>query len=1092
MKVFLRFMMIALGICIAQAGFAQSKTITGRITASEDGIALPGVSVVVRGTANGTSADVDGRYSIQAAPGEVLVFSYIGMLAQEHTVGDGNTIDVALSPDNKTLSEVVVVGYGTQKRANLTGAVSTVDTKVLESRPITDVARGLQGTTPGLTITTASGAIGQNPDIRLRGMAGTLSNSSGAQPLILVDNVEISSLQMVNPEDIESISVLKDAASASIYGARGAFGVILITTKTGKRNSPAKVSYSNNFSWSAPTTTPEIAPAADGAEVAFRALQRTNPSTNVFGVVGMYIDQTSITKMREWEAQYGGQDLGEEMVLGRDFEIRDGRLFFYRSWDPGEVFMRDWTPQQKHDVSVSGGSEKTNYYLGLGYLGQEGVLKVNPDEFNRYNLNVGVNTTVTDWFDARAKVLYTKSEFTRPFYFSSETYDPWYYLYRWPAVYPYGTYEGHPFRSAITEVQQAKMNNEASSMARMNIGGTLRPFEGLTIDADYTYTYNNSHEHQTGGVLSAYNFWATGADLTYAPYSSPAFNRVQYNSDWSNRSVGKAFATYVKDLGDHSFKVIAGGDAEVYEYWYQMSQKRNLMDPNRGEIDLATGDQFVDGARNKWATLGAFGRLNYSFRDKFLLEFNGRYDGASRLSPTKKWAFFPSMSAGYVISEEPFMEFSKPVLSFLKFRGSWGSIGNQNANLGDIYRLMSPTTSNWLVGGVNMITAGTPGAFPYSLTWETASTLDFGLDSRFLNDKIAVTFDWYKRTISDMHSPGVTLPSTFGTSVPKRNYGELQTTGWELAVDFNHSFGNGLNFNATGTLSDFQEKVTKYENTILGLPNPIGAINRNYYEGMVLGEIWGYETDRFFTKDDFVLDADGNPVLENGSYVLNDGVPSQALYESGWFLYGPGDVKYKDLNGDGVIDYGSQTVDDHGDMKKIGNSTPRYQYGLRLGADWKGFDLSMFVQGVGKRDFWANGPIFIPGYRPGEAWYAHQLDYWTPENPNAFYPRPTDAGMSNSSRNFLPQTKYLLDLSYMRMKNVTFGYSLPTALTEKVKIERLRVYVSGENLFEFDKLGDMPIDPEVNYTSSGLNDPNTFGRVYPYRRTFSFGLQATF
>lgn len=295
-----------------------------------------------------------------------------------------------------------------------------------------------------------------------------------------------------------------------------------------------------------------------------------------------------------------------------------------------------------------------------------------------------------------------------------------------------------------------------------------------------------------------------------------------------------------------------------------------------------------------------------------------------------------------------------------------------------------------------------------------------------------------------------------------------------------------------GTLSDFQEKITKFNNTTKGLPNAISALNSTYYEGMTIGEIWGYETDRLFTYDDFVLDANGNPVLLNGSYQLKDGVPSQKLYESGWFLYGPGDVKYRDLNGDGVITYGSKTVDDHGDMKKIGNSTPRYQYGFRLSADWKGVDFSMFLQGVAKRDFWANGPIFIPGYRPGEAWYAHQLDYWTPENPNAFYPRPTDASQSNDSRNFLPQTRYLLNLAYMRMKNMTLGYSLPGTLTKRVRIDRLRVYVSGENLFEFDKLGDMPIDPEVDYTTSGLNDSNSFGRVYPYRRTFSFGLQATF
>lgn len=1082
MKVVLRFMMFALGIMIAQEGFAQSKTITGSVTSSEDGSALPGVSVVVQGTSNGVSTDVDGNYSIQAEQGDVLVFSFIGMLSQEQTIGAGNTIDVALDTDTQTLEEVVVVGYGTQKRANLTGAVSTVDTEVLESRPITDVARGLQGTTPGLTITAPTGQIGENPSIRLRGNFGTLGTGGGAEPLILVNNVEVPNLNMINPQDIESVSVLKDAASTSIYGARAAWGVILITTKTGSRGTDPTVSYSNNFAWSTPTDMPEIAPAAEGTEMALAAARRINPGNASFGIIGMNFDELAIEKMREWEELYGGQDLGTEMVEGRDFEIRDGGVYWYRPWDAQEMFVREWTPQQKHDLSVSGGSESTNYYLGLGYLGQEGVLKVNPDEFNRYNVNLSINTTVTEWFDARANVLYSNSLTTSPFYFSSATYDPWYYVTRWQATYPYGTYEGNPFRSAINEVEQANMNEETNSLARLNLGATIRLLDDLSIDADFTHDRNDGHEHQVGGTLSALNFWNGYDDISDfqpVPYSSATYDRVQYNSSWSTRNTAKAFATYTKDLDNHAFKIIAGGDMEQYEYWFHSSQKRELMDPNLGEIDLATGDQFVDGARDKWATLGAFGRINYSFKDKFLLELNGRYDGSSRLSSSNKWAFFPSMSAGYVLTEESFMDFASPVLSFLKFRGSYGSIGNQNANLSNIYRIMSSYNSGWLMNGINLLTAGTPGALPASLTWETVTTLDFGVDSRFFDNRLGLNFDWYQRTVSDMHSAGVTLPSTFGTGSPTRNYGELQTTGWELAVDFRHSFDNGLNFNAAANLSDFTEQITRYANTTRQLPGPISGRNSTYYEGMILGEIWGYETDRFFTEDDF--NADGS---------LSESIASQELYEEAWFEYGPGDIKYKDLNGDGVIDYGSQTVDDHGDMKVIGNSTPRYQYSFRLGADWKGFDLSVFMQGVGKREMWASGPVVIPGYRYNEAWYVHQLDYWTPENPDAFYPRPTPQLQSNNAKNFLPQTKYLLDMSYLRMKNITLGYTLPEGLTNRFGINRFRVYLSGENLFEFDNL-DVPVDPEVNYSTAGLNDPNTFGRVYPFQRSLSLGIQVS-
>ena len=1082
MKKFLRGPLWLIGFLLFHLqGVAQSNVITGTVVAASDNSPLPGVTVALKGETKGTVTDAVGKFSITAEASDVLVFSFIGMETQEVQVGNSSVMNISMNQSLQNLQEVVVVGYGTQKKANLTGAVSTVAPEVLESRPITDVGRGLQGTVPGLTITTASGQIGQNPRIRLRGMTGTLSNSGGAQPLILVDNVEVASLQMINPEDIETISVLKDAASASIYGARAAWGVILITTKRGKTGAPT-VSYSNNFSWSTPTNTPKVASAAEGAEAAFAAYRRRLPSLNVFGVVGMSIDETAIQKMREWDATYGGQDLGPEMVLGRDFEIRDGRLFFYRSWDPRELFMREWTPQQKHDLSVSGGTDKTTYYLGLGYLGQEGVLKANPDVFNRMNVNLSVSTEVNDWLITRGKVLYANSLFTRPFYFSSETYDPWYYVSRWPAVYPYGTYEGHPFRNSISEVEQAKMNKETEANTRLSLGLTLKPVKGLTIDADYTYDNINQHDHRTGGILSAYNFWATGPALKYEPYSSATYNHVQYNSAWSNRNTGKAFATYNIEAGDHAFKVIAGGDVEKFEYWFQSSQKRNLMDPDIGEISLATGDQFVSGDRHKWTTLGFFGRLNYAYKDKILLEVNGRRDGASRLSPTKKWAFFSSMSAGYVITEEPFMKFADPLLSFLKIRGSWGAIGNQNARLEDIYRVMPTSNSNWLIGGVNQPTASTPGAFPYALTWETVSTLDLGLDARFFHDRFGIVFDWYDRTTSDMHSPGVTLPSSFGTGAPKRNYGEMQTRGWELELDYRHSFSNGLNINVTGMLADFQEKVTKYANTTKSINyDAIGRVTA-HYEGKVLGDIWGYETDRFFNEDDFVDDGTGN-------LVLKDGIPSQALFETnGWFFYGPGDIKYRDLNGDGVIDYGTRTADDHGDLRVIGNSTPRYQYGLRVGADWKGIDLNFFFQGVGKRDFWANGPVFIPGYRPGEGWYDYQMDYWTPENRNAYYPRPTDQQQSSNAMNFLPQTKYLLDLSYLRMKNISLGYTLPVKLTTRAGIERVRIYFSGENLFELENIA-VPIDPEIDYTDAGYNDTNTFGRVYPYRRSLSFGLQ---
>src|SRR5690606_33832883 len=360
-------------------------------------------------------------------------------------------------------------------------------------------------------------------------------------------------------------------------------------------------------------------------------------------------------------------------------------------------------------------------------------------------------------------------------------------------------------------------------------------------------------------------------------------------------------------------------------------------------------------------------------------------------------------------------------------------------------------------------------------TWETVSTLDFGVDTRLFNDQFGISFDWYRRTTSNMITAGVTLPSSFGTISPVRNYGELQTKGWELALDWNKRFDNGLNFNVNGVLSDFTEVITRFANTTLGISSD--------RTGRVLGEIWGYETDRLVTADDFVGQD------EQGNWIPKPGIPDQTLLRgnAAWFSYGPGDIKYKDLNNDGEVTFGSNTVDDPGDLRVIGNSTPRYQYGIRLGSEYKGFDLSLFVQGVGKRNLWPSGPLFIPGFRYEEGWFAHQTDYWTPENPNAFYPRPAPMDQSNNNLNFRVQTKYLLNLAYLRMKNITIGYALPKAVLDKVKIDRVRIYLSGENLFEFDKLKGIGIDPETDYTD--VQNTRSFGSIYPYRRSFSFGLQ---
>jgi len=1056
----------------------QTISVSGSVTDSK-GETVIGASLVEKGQkVNGTITDINGNYSLKVQPNATLVVSYIGFKTQEIAVGGKSVIKIVLAENTELLDEVVVVGYGTQKKVNLTGAVSNINVKdAIASRPVTDVAKALQGISPGLTITNKIGGVGAESTIKLRGSIGSLSASGGTSPLILVDNVEIPSLNLVNPDDIETISVLKDAASASIYGTRAAWGVILITTKTGKLNDKVKISYSNNFAWNTPTKMVRQTSAYDNA--VYMMLSAAREGKDFITSIGYNVDQESVTKMKDWKDNYGNMsqsDLGE-MQMGRDFEIRGGKTFFYRSFDPVDEFTKTWTPQQNHNLSVSGGSDKTTFNISLGYLKQAGVMKFNTDEYDRYNFSSSTTTKIRDWWKVRSNILFTRSTNSEPYKYTSGQYDAWYYLLRWPAFYPYSTYEGKDFRSAVTDIKQANRQTTTSNFTRVNLGTELIPFKDFTINFDYTFALLIDNQKRNGGQVWAYDMFAANPTTAYKNIYGDIDNRVIQQSSYTTSNTVKAYATYNKNLGDkHHFKALGGFDAEIRERLGHYSERRSLVNLEQPEIALAVGDQFVDVSgtadayHNEFAAAGFFGRLNYDYNQKYLLELNARYDGSSKFPTSKKWALFPSVSGGWRVSEESFMEWSRPMLSNLKIRGSWGTIGNQDVASNSFLSTMSTgSNSGWVQNDKQLPYIGSPSVMSALLTWERISTLDFGVEARMFEDKFGITMDWYRRTTSDMHSPGTTLPSTFGASVPKINYGEMQGNGLELAMDFNHQLKNGLGINLRGSVSKVTETLTKYNNTTKNI--------YGNYEGKVLGEIWGYETDRLFQAEDF---------KEDGTLVR--GIADQSLFETGFFKYGPGDVKYKDLNGDGKIAYGTNTVDDHGDLKKIGNTLPNFEYSFTIGLNYKGFDLSSFFQGVGSRDLWGVGNVAIPGFMPTEAAYQHQMDYWTPENTGAFYPRPTSHSWISNGRNFLTQTRYLLDMSYLRCKNITLGYSLPVTMLRKASFQSARIYVSAENLFEFDNLS-VPVDPETSEDKYGNTTGFSFGRSYPYSRTVSFGVQ---
>ena len=1068
----------------------QTASITVTVVDSK-GEPIIGANVVQKGTTNGTITDFDGKATLNIKPGATVQVSFVGYKTTEVKVS--KDMRITLKEDNELLDEVVVVGYGSQKKVNLTGAVASVDVdKAIDSRPITDIGRALQGSVPGLTVTTNSGEIGGAPTIKIRGNIGS-PNGSGGNPLILVDNVEVTDISLVNPDDIESISVLKDAASASIYGARGAFGVLLITTKAKTKHDRLSIKYTNNFSWRTPTQDPEQLPGWQQAEINLQGEKNAaaNPSSvTYYNVVGnMRVDAEHIQKMKTYWEQYGyGDEFGPEMVLGRDFEFRDGGMFFIRTWDWYDQYIKDWSPQQNHSLTINGGNGKTNYNIALSYLNQEGMMKVNSDEYRRYNGNFSINSELNKYISVRAGAMLTRSDYDKPFNYNSDLYDQMYYLYRWQPMMPYGTFEGKPFRNAVTEQTVAPTMEKEREYVRFNGGLTIKPFKGFTFDADFTYSSVEARfkKHGAPSLLAGYNVFSaiTSVENLRANYtnyvSASSYDYVYQENGRTENLTANFVATYAKKWNDHDFKVMAGSNIEKSEYKYFWAQRKGLLDPMKPELNMATGDQTVGSSHTHWAVAGFFGRINYNFMDRYMLELNGRYDGSSKFPSGQRFGFFPSMSAGWRVTEEAFMQNLKPYVSTLKLRGSWGMIGNQDVGTDRFVSTLSTSSDSWIIDGIKTTSTAMPTIVSSELSWEKVTTLDLGFDARFFDDKFGITFDWYNRKTSDILT-SANLPWTLGASAPYENTGAIQTKGWELALDYRTTLENGLHFGVTASLSDAQTEVVKWTNNTT-MPS-YGAsgwwATSAYKEGMILGDIWGLQFDRFLTADDF--NADGT---------LKDHIPDQTKVFKSGYRFGPGDVLYKDLDGDGQIVKGTQTTNP-GDMSVIGNALPRYEFGLGLDAAWKGFDVSMFFQGVAKRNLWAAGNQVLPGFTSGEPYYVGAEDYWSEDNQDAFYPRPMVYGQGQNG-NYTVNDRYMLNMAYMRLKTLTVGYSLPKAWLSKYKIQNLRVYFTGENLFTID--GVKPaIDPEIGIRTSGSSsDARNFGRSYPYQKAISFGLQLSF
>ena len=1027
----------------------QQNGVCNGVVTDTTGETVIGASVVVKGTTNGTITGLDGDFSLSGVTkGSILVVSFVGYQNTE-VKWNGQPLTIVLKEDTKVLDEVVVVGYGTQKKANLSGAVAAVDGKVLQDRPITNIGQGLQGVVPNLNITMNNGgAPGATSSFNIRGN----TSLNGGSPLVLVDNVQMDA-NLVNPDDIESISVLKDAASASIYGARAAYGVILITTKKGKKSDKPTVSLSATGYWQSPALTFHNVNSMQYLTMMDEAYQNDGGSGHYF---------------KSQVYQYA-----EDYFNGK----YDSPVFFDTAYDTykyGYCGNTDWWDElyktsfsQIYTANISGGNDRTTYYASVSMNDQGGILKAGDDKYNKYNANVNISSNITKWLNVSAKIAHTYTDELHPTggttamnstaYSGLSSYSG---MMKgdlsplMPVKHPDGHYAGQgSYTNPVAIMEQGGNAQYKQNDLWMTGAVKITPIKGLVINADYTWNFYGKSSNQH--VQNFYDYTAVPGTENYYPWTNPSSVTVTNNDDYYNAF--NAFAEYTFSLKEkHNFKVMVGYNQENKHKKYHYAGRKNLIDSSNPSLNLAYGDMAMNGSETHWSVNGFFARFNYDYKGKYLLELNGRYDGSSKFPHGDRYAFFPSASVAWRVSEEKFWEPIRGWFDNFKLRASYGSLGNQaldESRYGNFPYLATygiNTKYGALLNGTRPVAVSVPGLVSASFTWETVNQIDFGFDASFFGGRLNTSFDWYRRNTKDMLTAGQALPAVLGTSVPQENAADMKTVGWEVSLEWNDRLSNGFGYHIKGVLSDYQASITKFS-------NPTKLLG-THYVGEKLNEIWGYVSNGLFQSDEDAKAADQS-YLSGGSW-------------------GAGDVKYEDLNNDGKIDIGKNTLDDSGDRKIIGNSTPRYSYGITAGFDYKGFDFEMFWQGIGKRDYWLGGSQFW-GFT--DEWctpLTSSLDYWTEDNRDAYFPRLHHYGVNGG--NHQVSTRYLQNAAYLRLKNVVLGYTIPRSITEKVKISRLRVFVQGENLLTFTPLIDS-YDPET------LNN-----MTYPINKKISVGLNLTF
>lgn len=1085
-------LLLALTCCMSITGHTQTTPASIRgVVQNEKGEGLAGVSIAIKNDSlrykSNTSTDAQGVFTFSDLLPDVpytISFSYVGYETQTRSryalkPGEKASIMINLKELPADLQQVVVIGYGTTKKISATGAVDQVSGKRIAERPIANIFQGLQGVSPGLNITYGGGQPGQTPTINVRGY----TSINGGGPLIVIDGIAAATddLLRLNPSDIASITVLRDAASAAIYGARASYGVLLVTTKEGASGGRQNISYNNYFAWSRRTILPE--PVTD-PYIYSRVLETSTDNTP-----WDYVNFSD--EYYKWAKERSDNPSIEDVRV----DPSDPSKWAYMgSNDWNDYFFSKTSFSQYHTLSFSGSSENNRklpigYLLSADYTKENGLNKLTKDDWNRYGLRGKLNIAPFPWLKLDNNLSVYQLKRDAPTYAATDVY------YLQPtnvAKNPDGTWG----------------NNSAGRLAaQLTSGGRNQQTRfGFQNIARAVATFFNGSLQVTGDASFKRELWKYHRDdlpylIGYGPNDVRQENGIGAISETNgiiNQDVFDLYANYNKELGDHAFKLLAGYNQESYEWSPVTASKTQLISSSVPYIGLTTGDATInttsEGGYYSYAIRSWFGRINYTFKDRYIIEGNGRYDGSSRFPSNNRWGFFPSVSAAWIASREAFFDKLAPTLSTLKLRASYGDLGNQSVNYFGYVQSLPTKLSTYLINGNRQSVIGNASS-PYNLapslrvdpsnyTWEKVTTTNVGADIGVLNDKVLVSFDYFVRNTLGMLAPSQELPGVLGTSAPQQNSADLSTRGWELSVSYRNSFNvqsQPLSFNARLVVSDSRSKITRYNNAL-------ETFSAAYRPGQYIGEIWGLTNDGFFQSKDEIDKLDESSLIPWGALDIVPGWP-----------------KYKDFDGDGKIEQGPSAKDPK-DLRVIGNSSPRYRFGFNLDMSWNNIDLSVFLQGVAKQDYYPRHYLFWGPYQqPYANVYPWNLDFYRAADDNAQQMAQhsasyINAGLAKANTNsYFPvlqswladnnygsgldiaQTKYLLNAAYLRVKNVTVGYTLPASLMKRFGFKRLRLFFSGENLYEFSSIKKY-LDPE------SISDG--FGWEYPYQRKYSFGVNA--